>query len=992
MVIRPPSRIAVGIVAVLFLAASFIAWLAVPGLVQSQAQRYIVERTGHRLSMDKPDFNPFTLSLTLRSVELGEPDGKPLLAFRSLEVNVSVTSLPRAALVFDAIRLDGLRATIAELPGNRLNWSALLDALAGKEEAAAKPAGLPRIDINLLSINDGRIDVADRRSEPERSVAMDPIDIELENLSTLPNDQGRYEITARTGFAERIEWQGEVTLNPLAVEGSLSVGGIALSKLAALARLPEGMAVPEGMASLTTHYKVVRVDGRIDLSLDQLAVKLEKLALRGKAAAEPMLAIEGIEARDGSLDLHERRIVLGSLQARGGSLNLVRGSDGRLNLEDMLAPAAEPVAAPAEPAVAPWHYRIRRTTVADFRATLRDQAVAPAAEFVLQDIDIGVDDIGDDPKSAWPLRANVRARDGGELAIDGRLANGGKQGEMHAKLTGLSLKPLQPYLGATTTLTLADGLVNAEGRVQYGTSQTGFLGSFALRNLALVEGEKRDDFLKLKSLGTRKLTVTPTRLAVSDLVLDGLDTRLIIDADKSANFSRVVRRPAETPAPQADASADKGDASDYQVTIERLRVTNGQLAFADYSLALPFATNIRNLHGSLDGLGNVRGRSGQLELDGDVDDYGLARAFGGIDLFKPTDFTDVTVTFRNVDMPRLSPYSATFAGRRIDSGKLSLDLQYKINQRQLSGDNLIVIDSLTLGERVESPQAKDLPLDLAIAILQDSDGRIDLGVPVSGNLDDPEFSYGQIVWKAFVNVIGKIVTSPFRALGSLLGGDEGIDTVSFEAGQPGLTAPEREKLSRLAGALGKRPKLALDIHGVFSGADRLALQDLQLRRALAASLDRPVEDDSDPGPMATDDPKVQAALEALFAQRFGSGELAALREGFRQVNPERAAEAGKDKMMSRLAGLFREKQTLGESELARLKDADLHDVLYEKLRTRELVGDERLHSLARMRGEAALAALKAASAPPDRVSLLDIQQVDAATEGVPLKLEVKAAR
>lgn len=997
MVIRPPSRKAIGIAAAFFLTACLLAWLAVPGLVQTQAQQYVVERTGHQLVMDKPEFNPFTLALTLRNVDLREPDGKPLLAFRSLEVNLSATSLPRAALVFDAIRLDGLRATVAELPGDRLNWGALIDAFKGKNEPAAKPTGLPRIDINLLSISDGRIDVADRRSEPERTVAVDPIDIELENLSTLPNDQGRYEITARTGFAEHIEWRGDVTLNPLAVEGSLSIGGVALNKLASLAKLPDGMATPEGTASLTTHYKVIRADDRVNLSLDQLVVKLDKFTLHGKANAEPVLAIDAIEASDGKFDLRERRLTLGRLAARGGDLNLVRGRDGRLNFQDLFAssntePATSASASAAEPPAAPWHYRIKRTTVADFRAAYRDQAVAPAAEFALRDIDVSVDDIGDDPKSAWPLRARVRARDGGELDIDGKLANGGTQGDLHARLVGLSLKPLQPYLGTTTTLTLTDGLASAEGRVQYGNGQTGYQGSFALQNLALVEGEKRSDFLKWKSLGTRKLSITPARLAVGDLVLDGLDTRLIIDADKSANFSRVVRKAATTPATQAEpGAAAKADSADFRVSIDRLRITNGQMLFADYSLALPFGTNIRNLNGSLDGLGNVHGRPGQLELDGEVDDYGQARAFGGIDLFKPTDFTDVTVTFRNVDMPRLTPYSATFAGRRIDSGKLSLDLQYKISKRQLAGDNLVVIDSLTLGERIESPQAKDLPLDLAIAILQDGDGRIDLGVPVTGNLDDPEFSYGQIVWKAFVNVIGKVITSPFRALGSLIGGDDGIDAIAFEAGQPGLTAPEREKLTKLAGALGKRPKLALDIHGVYAGADRLALQDLQLRRALAARLDRPVEDESDPGPMATDDPRVQEALEALFAQRFGGGALAALREGFRQANPERAAEAGKDKVMSRLAGLFRERQALSESDLARLKDADLHVVLYEKLRDKEVVGDERLRALAKARGEAAMAVLKAASAPADRISLREIQQVEAADDGVPLKLDVKTA-
>ena len=990
MRLRLPSRRVFGIVAAIVLAICLVAWLAVPAIVQSQAQAFIAEKTGHRLTMDRPDFNPFILALTLHNVSLQEPDGKPLLAFRELVVNVSATSLVRAAVVLDVIRLDGLRATVAELRGDRLNWSALLDALKGKDAPPAKSTGLPRIDINLLSISDGQIDVADRRADPERAISIDPIDIELENLSTLPNDQGRYEITASTGFAERIQWHGDVTLNPLAVTGQLSIGGIALQKLAGLLKLPPGLALPEGVASLATHYQIVRAEDRIDVTLDQFTARLAGLKLRGQDTPEPVLALDLIEARGGKFDLRQRRVEVGSIALTGGGLNIVRAGSGRLNLQELLqSPPAEPAAEAGTktgPATAPWHYRVGRVALTKFRTEFRDQGVSPAAELVMQDIDIAVDGISDDRKAAWPVRASLRARDGGNLLVEGKIVAGEPLVDLRVKLTELALRPVQPYLGAATTLKIADGQLGGEGRLIYNAKGTDYQGSFALRNLALNEGEHDNAFLRWKVLSTRKLAVSTSRLAIADLVLDGVSTRLLINADKSTNLSGLMRKPS------ADATArTESPAKPYEVAIDRLRITNSQLEFADNSLAMPFGTHINNLRGSLDGLGTARGAPGQIELDGEVDDYGLVRATGEIDLFKPTDYADIKVIFRNVEMTRLTPYAATFAGRRVESGKLSLDLEYKVIKRQLSGDNLVKIDTLILGERVESPQATDLPLDLAIAILQDSDGRIDLGLPVSGNLDDPEFSYGQIVWKAFVNVIGKIVTSPFRALGSLFDGEEGMDGVVFEAGQAGLTAPERQKLSKIAGALDKRPKLALDIHGVFAEADRQALQDLQLRRVLAARLDRPVDDESDPGPMATDEPKVQAALETLFAERFGGAELAAMREGFRQANPDRAGEVGKDKMLSRLAGLFREQRTLGERELAQLKDADLHTVLYARLRAKEAVTDERLQALAKARGEAALAVLKAAAAPADRVTLLDIERVEVEGTEVPLKLDAKVA-
>ena len=163
---------------------------------------------------------------------------------------------------------------------------------------------------------------------------------------------------------------------------------------------------------------------------------------------------------------------------------------------------------------------------------------------------------------------------------------------------------------------------------------------------------------------------------------------------------------------------------------------------------LPFAAKVQDLEGSIQGASTDRASRATVRLEGRVDEYGLARVNGSLRPFQPTSFLDLNVVFRNVEMPPLSAYSATFAGRRIASGRLALDLQYKINDRVLAGDNRIVLEKFTLGERVESPGALSLPLDLAVALLTDSDGKIDIAVPVRGNVDDPKFSYGQVIWQA----------------------------------------------------------------------------------------------------------------------------------------------------------------------------------------------------------------------------------------------------
>jgi len=355
------------------------------------------------------------------------------------------------------------------------------------------------------------------------------------------------------------------------------------------------------------------------------------------------------------------------------------------------------------------------------------------------------------------------------------------------------------------------------------------------------------------------------------------------------------------------------------------------------------------------------------------------------------------VQFRNVEMTNLTPYTAHFAGRKIDSGKLSLDLQYKIKQRQLEGENQVVMDKLTLGERIESPTATDLPLDLAIAILQDSDGRIDLGLPVAGSLDDPQFSYGSIVWKAITNVLKKIVTAPFRALGALFGGGgEQLGNIVFEAGAPQLTPPEREKVTKLAEAMAKRPGLVLAVGGVHVEADRVALQDLQLRRAVLAKAGQPVPKEGDPGPVSAQQPKIREALETLYKERVGASDLAALKEGFRNANPGQLEESATGKMMSRLSGLLREKKTLGAEEVAQLKGADFYAVLFERLRAKENIPAERLQALAQARGEGVTELLKKAGVAAERVQLLPPEagkiEGDAKGDDVPLRLSLEPAK
>lgn len=1049
--LRKPALIMAGIV----IAMLGFAWLALPGIVQWQAEKFIAEKTGHRLTLARPEINPLALSLHLRDLRLVDAAGVQLLGFGELFVDLAAAGLAQRAWVFDEIRLDGLQASLIQRQEGGSNWSPLLDALQSKE-TPAEPKGLPRLDIRRLRIGGAQLEFADRRVTPAFATRIEPVDLELTEVSTLPDDSGKFRLSAKTSFGAQLAWQGDVTLNPLASSGRFDLSAVDLARLAPLLQGKLPIAPPAGIASLGADYRWSRSAEKSSLKFEQIALSVSALRLQPVAgAASPQLAVERMAVKDGQFDLDTQQLALGAIQLqgnrlealpdkkgpapvlsfdditlseakvdfaqrqatlaalaiKGGSLGVRRDAQGRIDLLDLFGKSGAKPAAPApKEKAAPWRFRIGQTTLAGFAVALRDESVAPAIALGLGNIAVTVDGLSENFKAPLPLKASLDVTSGGRLEVAGRLTPADAAVDLKVKLANLSLKPVQPYVAKYAALDLVGGQVSAEGRVTRNAKTSGYRGGLAVRDLRLNEAGTQNIFLAWKALATSDLELSPKALGIALLSLDGLDTKLIIDKDKGTNLKRVLRSeaaatPAVAPAPTPDAaSAAKAaaptasappastEAPGFVVNVDRLRFRNGALFFADNSLLLPFGTRIHGLRGSIVGLSSQPGAPGQLELDGEVDEFGLARAVGQADFFNPTNFMDIKLVFRNVEMTHLTPYSATFAGRKINSGKLSLELEYKIKQRQLLGENRIVIDRLELGERVDSPTAKDLPLDLAIAILSDSDGRIDLGLPISGSLDDPQFSYGAIVWKAITNILTRIVTAPFRALGALFGGGgEQLDSIAFEAGAARLSPPEREKLLRLVTVLNKRPGLSLAVGGTWSEADRLALQDLQLRRMVAAKSGPEAGEKGDPGPLTTRTPKVQAALESLYSDRFGSAELAALKEGFRKANPGQLEESMTGKIMSRLSGLMREQRSLSESEVGQLKGADFYAVLFERMRAKETVKDDVLQALAVRRAEHALEQLKAAGAPPERLSQGAAAKSEATGRDIPLKLEVGTA-
>jgi hypothetical protein len=285
------------------------------------------------------------------------------------------------------------------------------------------------------------------------------------------------------------------------------------------------------------------------------------------------------------------------------------------------------------------------------------------------------------------------------------------------------------------------------------------------------------------------------------------------------------------------------------------------MLFADFTLKPQFATGIQSLNGDISGISTDPKTRAKVALSGRVDQYGKADISGTINPLASEVYTDIAVKFSNLELTTLTPYSAKFAGYRIDKGKLSLDLNYRIENRRLNASNKVVFNQLTLGEKVDSPDSIGLPLKLAVAILKDKDGVIDVDLPITGSIDDPKFKLAPLIWKAFLNLLTKAATAPFSLIAGMVGGGSDLDSLSFATGESTLAPAETDKLGKLGRALAERPALGVEIRGAFDPqADALAIKTVKFNSLYEKRL-------------AAGD-KLQTVVETLFAEKMGKEALA----------------------------------------------------------------------------------------------------------------------
>lgn len=743
-----------------------------------------------------------------------------------------------------------------------------------------------------------------------------------------------------------------------------------------------------GDSALTLAASTEIGTGPSALQVNNLSLQLRQLSARAEGEDKPLWNLAEASLQGGSVSLPQHRFQAQSLKLNGGQAEVARGAGGTLRPFAIFAQAPQktedtPAAATPAPAAPDWRFLLARLELAGFNLDYVDQGLNPALQYGLRDLNLTAEGI--DTAGAEPVRVAARAgvAQGGTLVAEGTLAQQLETFDSRIKVDRLALRPLEPLLQKYARLNLTSGDLSLESRLQYQAGPSiKSSGRTTIADLLLQESSGGEPVLAWQEMAANGIdfTMTPDArgLVIDDILLRQPLAKIEIAKEKDVNLARIFKKqaaPAATPeaAPPAPPVAE-AEEPPFPLQVDRVRVDNGEVDFADLSLVLPYSAQIERFTGTALNIGTDATDRTTLKFSGQVAPYGQVGVDGSLAPLAPRNFSDIKVNFRNVELQPVSPFTATFAGRRIASGRMDLNLDYKIANSELQGDHRVVLRDLSLGETVESPNAVSLPLDLAIALLTDADGKIDVAVPVRGDLNNPKFSYGQVVWQTVRNLLSKIVTAPFQALGALFGsGTSQPDKIFFDPGLAELSPPEREKLQQVAKVLGQRPQLSLTVHGAFDrDLDGTSLRDLAVRRALASQLGLTLQPGEDPGPVAFDRGKTQRALEELAG---GAGPVAEFQAAY---ETRTGAKAGRVNPALALLGRGSD-------------DLEFYRALFRHLVENTPPAEQELHDLATARRDEVLRALTGETGvTPERLTAGSVAEVPAGAQQVPLPLELGA--
>jgi uncharacterized protein involved in outer membrane biogenesis len=655
-----------------------------------------------------------------------------------------------------------------------------------------------------------------------------------------------FKLAAQTDAGESVNVDGNLVPEPVTVEGTIAVSGIDIARYSPYYASTIDFTANGNVSAFTGFSYSSGPDGDTFLSDGVVLVKDVKLAKPDGAFTKVRtLSLSGLSA-----DLKQKKISVGKVESAGAVITILRGKDGTFNLSTLIKKGQHKAATPAageKPGKA-WDVLVKNLALNGYRVDLTDNTTAPPVRMSWSGIKLSADNIGTARGTKTGFNISLTVGGTGKLNAKGHIVAEPFSTKAALLLKEAPIPPLTPYLQDKMRIDITSGTVSGKGTVSMSYAKNkgfgaSYAGDFSIGDFNTTEKKDGSRFLAWKSLYFTNIQsgVNPWLMKIGEISLTDFYSRIAIHPDGTTNLQGVVvaqKPPAtgEKPAP-AESSPVPQKPEDRPVSVGAVTLQGGQVVFSDDHIKPPYKMTLAEVGGRVSGLTSEPGKMADLDLRTKINNFAPAEITGKINPLAKPIYVDLGMRLDNMDLPPTSPYSTKYIGYSIASGQLSLNLKYLVANDKLTATNNIKIDQFNLSDQLENPKAKaaKYPVKLAIALLKDRSGLIDLDIPVSGDLRDPKFGLGGVIWTAIKNILDKIVTAPFALIGRLFGGGPELGYAEFDYGRTDLSANDIKKLNTLSKALFERPKLKLEITGRIDPAhDPDALRRIMFIRELKA--------------------------------------------------------------------------------------------------------------------------------------------------------------
>ncbi|UST63333.1 DUF748 domain-containing protein [Pseudomonas moraviensis] len=831
---------------------SLLGFLILPGIALRVANQQLANYATLPAHLQRIELNPFSLEVTLWGLVIGEP-GKEQVGFDRLYANLQIDSLWTKALHLSDIELDKPKSEILFAKDGKLNLLGLFN-VPPSEPTPADPDAKPfPLRIDNIKLAGGVVHFEDARPSEPIEFLYDDLSFELKNLSTLPEDSADMTLIAIGPAGGRIDWTGNFSLIPFTSEGTLKVTDGQMKSFWPYVRDAVPLVLENGVVSLSTDYKL-NLSKQTELLLNNVAVSIAPFAIKAPDG-RPLARLERLDVSETSLDLAKQQVVVGKIRSNKLETWAALEADGQLDWQKLFAsqpskPAAKAAAEPADaPAAAdspkaestapskPWQVLVKDVQLRNYTVHLADRSAQPAVALDITPLNVDLQDFDSLNGSPFKLKLDSGLGKQGRISADGTVNLAPVNAQLNVKTQDVDLRVAQSYINPFIRLELRSGMLGSDLKVDLKSTEPLALsvtGRAQIDQLHTLDTLKTRDFLKWQQVVVDGINYQHgDSLSIDKVNLLQPYVRFMINDDRTTNVDDLlIPQPADSGAKPA-GSKPAGKDKPLGIHIGSIAINDGSANFADFSLTPNFATAVQQLNGQIGTIDSRQAKPASVDIKGKVDRYAPVTIKGAVNPFDPMASLDIATSFKRVELTTLTPYSGKFAGYRIRKGRLNLDLHYLITKGQLKAENKVVVEQLQLGEKVDSPDAVSLPLKLAIALLKDVDGKISIELPVTGDLNNPQFSVMPIVWQTLRNLIVKAAAAPFKMIGGLVsgGGSEDLGTVSFAPGSSDLSKDAEAALVKLSQALKERPALRLEIEGTAAkSSDGPLLAEQRLER------------------------------------------------------------------------------------------------------------------------------------------------------------------